>query len=108
MKGVTTQQGRETLNRFKMEAASEVGVNLKQGYNGDLTSREAGSDGGQMGQNERTRTPIFIPTTKTACKHRRISDYIPDRNSRIIAKPPCPKNKMGRAFGVLRSVRSLE
>ncbi|MCR5479214.1 MAG: alpha/beta-type small acid-soluble spore protein, partial [Ruminococcus sp.] len=45
---VTTQQGRETLNRFKMEAASEVGVNLKQGYNGDLTSREAGSVGGQM------------------------------------------------------------
>lgn len=48
MKGVTTQQGRETLNKFKMEAANEVGVNLKQGYNGDLTSREAGSVGGQM------------------------------------------------------------
>ena len=38
----------EALNKFKMEAASEVGVNLKQGYNGDLTSREAGSVGGQM------------------------------------------------------------
>lgn len=48
MKGITTQQGRETLNKFKMEAASEVGVNLNQGYNGDLTSREAGSIGGQM------------------------------------------------------------
>lgn len=36
------------LDKFKMEAASEVGVNLKQGYNGDLTSREAGSVGGQM------------------------------------------------------------
>ena len=48
MKGITSQQGRDTLNRFKMEAASEVGVNLKQGYNGDLTSREAGSVGGQM------------------------------------------------------------
>ena len=48
MKGITTQQGRETLNKFKMEAASEVGVDLKQGYNGDLTSREAGSVGGQM------------------------------------------------------------
>ena len=48
MKGVTTQQGRDALNRFKMEAANEVGVNLKQGYNGDLTSREAGSVGGQM------------------------------------------------------------
>jgi hypothetical protein len=39
---------REALNKFKMEAASQVGVNLKQGYNGDLTSREAGSVGGQM------------------------------------------------------------
>ena len=39
---------REALDKFKMEAASEVGVNLKQGYNGDLTSREAGSVGGQM------------------------------------------------------------
>ena len=41
-------EARDALNRFKMEAASEVGVNLKQGYNGDLTSREAGSVGGQM------------------------------------------------------------
>ena len=39
---------REALNKFKMEAAQEVGVNLKQGYNGDLTSREAGSIGGEM------------------------------------------------------------
>jgi hypothetical protein len=36
------------MNRFKMESASEVGVNLKDGYNGDLTSRQAGSVGGQM------------------------------------------------------------
>ena len=41
-------EAREALNKFKMEAASEVGVNLKQGYNGDLTSKEAGSVGGQM------------------------------------------------------------
>ncbi|EQB89630.1 hypothetical protein J2Z44_003855 [Clostridium punense] len=41
-------EAKEGLNRFKMEAAQEVGVNLKQGYNGDLTSREAGSVGGQM------------------------------------------------------------
>ena len=41
-------QAREGLNKFKMEAASEVGVSLKNGYNGDLTSREAGSIGGQM------------------------------------------------------------
>jgi small acid-soluble spore protein D (minor alpha/beta-type SASP) len=41
-------QAREALDRYKMEAASEVGVNLKQGYNGDLTSKQAGSIGGQM------------------------------------------------------------
>lgn len=41
-------EAREALNKFKMEAASDVGVNLKQGYNGDLTSKQAGSVGGQM------------------------------------------------------------
>ena len=41
-------QARDAMDRFKMEAASEVGVNLKSGYNGDLTAREAGSIGGQM------------------------------------------------------------
>ena len=41
-------QAREALDRFKMEAAAEVGVNLKNGYNGDLTSKQAGSIGGQM------------------------------------------------------------
>lgn len=39
---------REAMNSFKMEAATEVGVNLKQGYNGDLTAKQAGSIGGQM------------------------------------------------------------
>ena len=41
-------QAKEAMEKFKMEAASEVGVNLKQGYNGDLTSKQAGSIGGQM------------------------------------------------------------
>ena len=41
-------EAKEALDKFKMEAASEVGVNLKQGYNGDLTSKQAGSVGGQM------------------------------------------------------------
>ena len=44
-------EAKEALNRFKMEAASEVGVTLNQGYNGDLTSRQAGSVGGQMVNN---------------------------------------------------------
>ena len=41
-------EAQEAINKFKMEAANEVGVNLKEGYNGHLTSREAGSVGGQM------------------------------------------------------------
>lgn len=41
-------EARAAMDRFKMEAAAEVGVNLKQGYKGDLTSRQAGSVGGQM------------------------------------------------------------
>ena len=41
-------EAREALNRFKMESATEVGVNLKNGYNGDLTAKQAGSIGGQM------------------------------------------------------------
>ena len=41
-------EAKDAMERFKMEAASEVGVNLKNGYNGDLTSRQAGSVGGQM------------------------------------------------------------
>jgi len=45
---IMVPQAKEAMERFKMEAANEVGVNLKQGYNGDLTSREAGSVGGQM------------------------------------------------------------
>jgi small acid-soluble spore protein D (minor alpha/beta-type SASP) len=45
---ILVPQARAAMDSFKMEAASEVGVNLKQGYNGDLTSAQAGSIGGQM------------------------------------------------------------
>ena len=41
-------EARQAMDQFKMQSANEVGVNLKNGYNGDLTSREAGSVGGQM------------------------------------------------------------
>ena len=41
-------EAKEAMKNFKMQAASEVGVNLKDGYNGELTSRQAGSVGGQM------------------------------------------------------------
>ena len=45
---IMVPNAREAMDKFKMEAANEVGVNLKQGYNGDLTSREAGYVGGYM------------------------------------------------------------
>ena len=45
---VEVPQAKEAMNKFKMEVASELGVNLKQGYNGDLTSAQAGSIGGEM------------------------------------------------------------
>ena len=48
---MSRKQSKEALNSLKMEAANEVGVNLKQGYNGDLTSKQAGSIGGQMVKN---------------------------------------------------------
>ena len=48
---IKVPQAREAMDNFKMQAASEVGVNLTNGYNGNLTSREAGSVGGQMVKN---------------------------------------------------------
>ena len=61
---------RDAMNRFKMEAAGEVGVNLKQGYNGDLTSRQAGSIGGQMVKKMSTiRTANYTRKDRTAVGH---------------------------------------
>ena len=61
---------REALNKFKMEAAQEVGVNLKQGYNGDLTSREAGSVGGQMVKHiSPVRTVVINRANRNVDKH---------------------------------------
>ena len=45
---MTNKQAKAALDKFKYEVANEIGVNLKQGYNGDLTSKEAGSIGGEM------------------------------------------------------------
>lgn len=63
-------QARAAMDKFKMEAASEVGVNLKEGYNGDLTSREAGSVGGQMVKKMSTvRRANFTRADRTAIGH---------------------------------------
>lgn len=69
-------EARSAMDKFKMEAASEVGVNLKEGYNGDLTSREAGSVGGQMVKKMTTvRTMKFERADRTAVGHRFIATY---------------------------------
>ena len=58
---INVPQAREAMDKFKMQAASEVGVNLTNGYNGHLTSREAGSVGGQMVKNALPeRTKLYI------------------------------------------------
>ena len=68
---------REAMNRFKMEAAGEVGVNLKQGYNGDLTSRQAGSVGGQMVKKMSTvRTMSFTRCCRTSPGHVAVVTYV--------------------------------
>ena len=68
---------REAMDKFKMEAASEVGVNLKNGYNGDLTSRQAGSVGGQMVKKMTpVRTMSFERKARTESGHVRTAEYI--------------------------------
>ena len=68
---------REAMNKFKMEAANEVGVNLKQGYNGDLSSREAGSVGGQMVKKMiPVRTARYARADRTAMGHEVDIKYI--------------------------------
>ena len=58
---INVPEAKQGMEQFKMQAANEVGVNLKQGYNGDLTSREAGSVGGQMVKNGMPeRTKFFL------------------------------------------------
>ena len=67
---INVPEARDAMDKFKMEAASEVGVNLKNGYNGDLTSREAGSVGGQMVKKMTTiRNMSFIRADRTAPGH---------------------------------------
>ena len=74
---INIPEAREAMDKFKMEAASEVGVNLKQGYNGDLTSREAGSVGGQMVKNVcPIRSVRFTRNDRTAVGHAVVVQYI--------------------------------
>ena len=76
---IVVPEAKEALERFKMEAASEVGVNLKQGYNGDLTSRQAGSVGGQMVNNVLpVRKRVFKRESRTSMGHSQKYTYLPE------------------------------
>ena len=74
---ILNPNAREAMDRFKMEAANEVGVNLKQGYNGDLTSRQAGSIGGQIVKKMcPVRTASYTRNDRTAIGHQVTVQYI--------------------------------
>ena len=74
---INIPEARAAMDKFKMEAASEVGVDLKEGYNGHLTSREAGSVGGQMVKKMCTvRTASFKRADRTAVGHETEVRYI--------------------------------
>ena len=73
---INIPEARNAMDKFKMEAANEVGVNLKQGYNGDLTSREAGSVGGQMVKKMTTvRIVSYQRNDRTAIGHKESYTY---------------------------------
>ena len=70
-------EARQAMDQFKMQSANEVGVNLKNGYNGDLTSREAGSVGGQMVKKMcPVRSAKFERQSRTAVGHVQTVEYI--------------------------------
>ena len=74
---IMNPNAREAMDKFKMEAANEVGVNLKQGYNGDLTSKQAGSIGGQMVKKMcRVRTARYERVDRTKAGHKVEIEYI--------------------------------
>ncbi len=74
---IVVPEAKAAMEQFKMQAANEVGVNLKQGYNGELTSRQAGSIGGQMVNNMNPiRTEVFERKSRTARGHKLTVRYI--------------------------------
>lgn len=69
-------EAKGALDKFKMEVANEVGVNLKEGYNGDITAKEAGSIGGQMVNNIcPVRTIFFTRNNRTLDGHIQKIEY---------------------------------
>ena len=77
---IVVPAARDAMDRFKMEAANEVGVSLKQGYNGDISSRQAGSIGGQMVNNvltvRLTKKAVFERENRILDGHKQTVKYI--------------------------------
>ena len=77
---IMNPNARDAMDRFKMEAANSVGVNLKQGYNGELTSKQAGSIGGQMVKNvltvRLTKKAVFQRENRILDGHKQTVKYI--------------------------------
>ena len=77
---IVVPAARDAMDRFKMEAANEVGVSLKQGYNGDISSRQAGSIGGQMVKNvltvRLTKKAVFQRENRILDGHKQTVKYI--------------------------------
>ena len=90
-------EARAAMDRFKMEAAAEVGVNLKQGYNGDLTSRQAGSVGGQM---VKKMCPVHTSSFARACLRNSSSSVLPLLSFHSVQPfALVPKTKQAAALG---------
>ena len=76
---IVVPEAKAAMEQFKMQAASEVGVNLKNGYNGELTSRQAGSIGGQMVKKmSPVRSARYIRSNRTAIGHKVEVGYVVD------------------------------
>ena len=77
---IVVPNAREAMDRFKMEAAGEVGVSLKQGYNGDISAKQAGSIGGQMVKNvltvRLTKKAVFQRENRNLDGHKQTVKYI--------------------------------
>ena len=77
---IVVPNAREAMDRFKMEAAGEVGVSLKQGYNGDISAKQAGSIGGQMVKNvltvRLTKKAVFERENRILDGHKQTVKYI--------------------------------
>ena len=74
---INVPQAKQAMEQFKMQAANEVGVNLQNGYNGHLTSREAGSVGGQMVKKMcPIRSVKFVRNNRISMGHVQTVEYI--------------------------------